>query len=202
MSGKIIPFFSATQIQRIEDYEQYYHAKGYIRRKSERYKDSRKPNAELLPLMSRAGYAKYAKFRAHRASWDQCRKDVPLAYLHAIGVDLKVLGFSVSLDREEYDRVSRVPCSPRYFTARLMPTVYRSIGLPDGIGEDEATEMVKRYAAEKGIQCCISITQIKTIWIRPDGRVTYTYFWPAVRYTRTMAVFGSDGSGIGISRLK
>ena len=195
--SQVIPFLSAREINKAEDYERLFHTKNYIRQNSKKIKDSRKPTEELLNLMKASNYSKFQKFREHRYLWDNCKKDIPLSYLKAIGINLEILKFAVELDIEEYERALEIAHYPKYFTIRRMACVYQSIKIPDGFSESRAIEFAKEYKSN----CCIVIEEFKSIFIEPNGNVKYYYYRPEVKINKRMVSFGYAGTGIGTVRI-
>ena len=202
MSQKAIPFLSARKINRTEDYVRYFHTKAYIRQKSEQFPDNGRKNPVVRQLMAACGYADVGKFRKHREWWDHLEKDIPIAYLEAIGVVRETLEFTVSLDAEECDSALQVPRYPRYGIIHYMPFAFGTIHLPPNTPEDEAIEIIKNYAREKKLfTCCINYPDLKTICIKPDGKVSVVTFRPSLHFANGKAVFSGDGSLIGQVRI-
>lgn len=202
MGRQIIPFFSALEINNSYDYERFFHTKSYIQNQSSKYRDpSLKQNPVVLDLMEKSGYKKLHKFRNHRKDWDNARGEAPLGYLNAIGVDLKILKFCVEADKWEYDRALQIPLFPKFVVVRYMSAVYGTMELPSDTSEYVAIEMVKDYSREHGFRCYINYPELKTVWIEPNGDVHYSYYRPSIRFTKNMVIFGSDGSGLGITTI-
>ncbi len=202
MSKQIISFLSAREINTLKDYEKFFHTKSYIQSKSPQYQDpSLKQNPVVLDLMEKSGYKKHQKFRRHRKEWDNARGEVPVGYLNAIGVDMKILNYCIEADQWEYDRALQIPLFPRFVVVRFMAGVYGNIEIPEGTPEFAAIEMVRDYSKEHGFRCCINYPELKTIWIEPKGDVNYSYYRPSVRFTKKKVIFGSDGCGIGITTI-
>ena len=198
MGNRVFPFFSAMEINTLDDYERFYHTRSYIQNQSSKYRDpSLKQNPVVLDLMEKSGYRKLHKFRNHRKDWDNARGKAPLGYLNAIGVDLKILESCVEADKWEYDRALHIPLFPRFVVVRYMAGIYGDMELPENTSEYAAIEMVKDYSREHGKRCCINYPELKTVWIEPNGDVNYSYYRPSIRFTKDRAIFGSDGSGIG-----
>jgi hypothetical protein len=197
-----IPFFSAREINSVDDYERLFHLKSYIKEKSGRFEYDRKKNPVLLDLMKKSGYAKYQKFQTHRKCWENLERNIPLAYLKAIGGDIDTIRQIFKTDVEEYDRALKVALFPKYWTVRIFAAMYQSRKFPPNIAEDEAIEFLKTFSAEKKLRCCINYPSIKTIWIEDFGKeVKYSYYRPAIKFTKNMLILSNDGSGIGVSTL-
>lgn len=202
MSGKsIIPFFSAREINSLDDFERFRNTKLFIRQKSLQIKDGMKQTPKLVELMRKCGYANFPKFREHRQEWDRLERKVPLVYLGAIGADLENVIQAVSLDQQEYDLALKIPLFPRFAVARLMACVYQDVEIPAGTAEDEAVELLKKISCEERCQYFINYPDLKTIWFENDGSVFYTYYRPSIRITRNWAFFSSNGSKYGQVRL-
>jgi len=202
--GKIIPWWSARKINEVGSYKRFLHTKAYIQQKSAEHKDSGRNNPTIQVLMEKCGYKKVEKFRAHRREWDNLERDIPLAYLRAIGVDLAVLKFTAKLDVEEYERALKSPLHPKCITVRWMAAVYSDFALPPETSETDAILFAQKFMREHKIElrCCIKYPDLKTIYIEPDGTVCTTYYRPSLRLTRTKAIFRTGGKDIGISRLR
>jgi len=198
MSEKPIPFFSSKQSNRVEGYERFRHAREYIREKSDSWKDLGSNAEQMRELMLACGYNDLEKFRKHRLEWDNLERQVPIAYLDAVGVDLETLKLKVKLDHDEYQSVLGVPLYPRYGTIRYMGGVYGSFPFPDDAPEVDAVLMLQEYSRVNKRQCCINYPDVKSIWINPDGNVFTTYYEPAIRITKKFVI--ALGSGIGIGR--
>lgn len=202
MSSKsIIPFFSAREINSLDDYERFRNTKSFIRQKSSQIKESLRQTPELLELKRKCGYANFPKFREHRQEWDRLERKVPLVYIGAIEADLESIIHAVSIDQQEYDMALRVPLFPRFAVARLMACVYQDVKLPVGATEDEAVEILKKISSEERCRYFINYPDLKTIWFESDGSVFYTYYRPSIRVTRKWAFFSSDGRRLGQVRL-
>jgi hypothetical protein len=148
--------------------------------------------------MARCGYRKLQKFQRHKAAWDRGQARIPLAYLEGIGVDLDLLRTAVELDQRALVAAVSVPLLPRYFTARLMAAVYQTTELPEGCTEEQAVEMVRRFAAKSGRECCIHFPGLKSVFIRPDGSVSTCLYKPELRIDNGKVSFGETGDALGM----
>jgi len=161
-------------------YEKFFHTASYIQKKSLLFDTSTGKN-EIQKLMDLCGYSKKQKFILHRKEWDRLERKIPKKYLEGIGADINTFHFTLDLDREEFERISRLPFFPDYATVRIMPGIFQSLTLPQGITEEEAIEIIKIYAKEKNIRCFINLPDIKSIRFEPDGMVQTFYFPPDIQ---------------------
>jgi hypothetical protein len=152
--------------------------------------------------MRKCGYSSLRKFRFHRKDWDNLERPVPRKYLQAIGVDINTLEFTVELDEEEYEKVLQFPFSPRKALLRVMPTVFTTVQLPDGVTEEEAVFLLKGLSRKTGKYGFINFENIKTTFAQPDGFVFTKYYKPLLRVTRDSVIASEDGRGIGKVTLK
>ena len=197
MKWKEIPFFSAQQINRVEDYVRFHHCKAYLRSKSDVCTNEK-------GLMVECGYSiknSLNKFRHHRNEWNDLERRIPLKYLSAISVDLDTLNFALELDCEEFDKATAIPFYPRVAGFRVMAAVYLQFDLPDNTSEAEAIEILKRFSAQKCFRSFIPVRDLKTIWVEPNGTVFTSYYRPCLEITKTYVEASSDGSWVGKSYL-
>jgi hypothetical protein len=184
----IVRRFVAREINESTQYVRFFHTRSYLEQKSRIFPYSVALHHDrIYQLMARCGYRNRRpdKFNAHRRQWDQLERPVPRAYLREIGADVEVLLFTAELDADEYDDVLRLPLTPRYATVRVMPAVYSRLELPEGIEEAEAVTYVRDFARKRGKRCCIGFRDIKTIWIEATGDVTYSFYRPQLRVTKS-----------------
>ncbi|RLE15733.1 MAG: hypothetical protein DRJ08_04965 [Acidobacteria bacterium] len=193
---KNVPFFSARKFNKIDEYTRFYHLKTLIKSKSEKVSTT----SELAKL---CGYKDAFKFNGHRKQFDELRRNVPVDYLNAIGIDLEELKRCAEVDMKEFERLKELqPLYPRYGIERIMPGIYNNIEIPDGTIEENAVEMVKSYAKEKMHRCNINYPSFKTIWIEPSGKVLTIYYPPTYRITKHMLIVEESGENIGQSNLR
>ena len=168
-------------LEKLSDYERFFHTKAYIKSKSESVTDDRR-------LMRRSGYACLRKFRFHRKAWDNLERPVPRKYLEAIGVDIETLKFTVELDTEEYQKALQLPLSPEIAQLRVMPTLFNTFRLPDGVTEEEAVVLLKRLSRKTGKYGFINHEKIKTTFAQPDGFVFTKFYKPLLRVANDMVI--------------
>ncbi len=198
--SKIIPFFSAREINTIGDYERFRNTRAYIKERSFLFGSSdNKKNALLDELMRQSGYSKFRKFREHRKEWDDLLRNIPLGYLFAIGVNIEELMRNVSIDMEEYRRALKIPLFPGSAVIRLMGGFYQDKKFPPATPEYKAIEILKEFSTANRLRCCINFHNLKTIWIEPGEEVHYSYYPPEIKITKKWAVIKSDGRFIGTS---
>jgi len=191
---EFLELFTKRPINSIEDYERFYHVKCYLRSRSKKYKTTRE-------LMRASGYGNIDKFRRHREAFDNLQRRVPLAYLRAIGVDFEVIKWCLKLDYRDFKRACKIPLYPKYAIARALAAVYISIPIPDNTPEDEAIEIVRSFAMEKGMNCCINYPGLKTIFIKPQGTVHTLFYPPELRFTKHWLVVEDGGESIGTVKI-
>ena len=199
---KEIPMLSARIINRVEDYEQHYHTRAYVRQKSDSFGTLDSNREKVQELMNTCGYKDFEKFCAHRQAWDALIGEVPLVYLDAIGVELEAIDLIVETDQEEYRKVLQIPRYPKAGTVRLMGGFYRDFKFPDNTPEADAILMLQEYSHENNLQCCINYRDILTIWIQPDGRITHAYYKPSFRLARRYVVFSTSKDMVGKVRIR
>lgn len=186
-----IPFFSARQINLIQDYQRFRNTKSYISSRSSRFETTRE-------LMEKSGYAKLNKFRSHRKEFDDMSRDIPLGYLEAIGINSATFRFCNELDYEEFESARNIEVLyPEYGTVRYMACVYSSVKFPSKLTEDMAVEYLQDHYGSKGFICWINYPDFKTVLIKPGENAKRFYYPPEIRYTKLHAVSIGDGSRIG-----
>lgn len=125
----------------------FIHTSKYIKQKSMQYCDYSLTNRPRQhALMHDVGYRSPEKFVRHRKLWDQMKKDIPLAYLKAIGVSMQEL---LKLAKQDY--VNYLYCLTQELKAdqfkvirglmavatEIIPEPYRQ--------EKDAVEYVRQY---------------------------------------------------------
>ncbi len=197
ISKKEIPIFSAKEINKVEDYERFFHTKAYINKKTGKLIYYKGKSHEIIKLARRCGYKGFNKFREHRKEWHNLERQIPRSYLNEINAKLDIIKFTVEIDQEEYKKAVKIAIYPRYATVRLMAAVYTSIELPEGVSENEAIEILKDYSKKKNRSCWITIYDIKTIWVYPSGNVHTTYYKPEIRISNKFLIPSLSGRDIG-----
>ena len=195
--SKIIPYFSAKKINKIDDYERYFHSKAYLMNKSGKLTYFKNEVDEIKELAKKSGYTKFNKFVKHRKEWYKMERKIPIKYLDSIGVKLDVLKFTIELDQKEFKEVLKLNFKPRYATVKLHPILYRSYELPPNISEEEAIEIIRNYAIKEGKRCFINYPDIKMITINHEGKVNKIYFKPDIKIESEYVYPAKDGVGIG-----
>ncbi len=178
----------------MQNYEFCGNIKAYLR---QRLESCEKSNQELMVA---TGYANARKFATHQKQWHYLKRDIPIKYLDAIKVDMKVLEFTIELDCENTKKALEIPRFPEYYICRLIAAVYITEDLPLGITEDEAIEWI--HKKDSFHRCCILYPGLLVIAIEPDGRVNRLYFTPKMQiFNKHWVKFSGDGSEIGTTRL-
>lgn len=189
--SQIIPVFTAREINETTQYVRFFHTRAYLEQKSRLIPYSIALHHEKIrTLMAACGYRKRRpeKFNAHRRQWDLLDRAIPRSYLSFIGADIDVMLFTAELDAQEYDYVVDMPLYPRYASVRLALGVYIRLELPEGITETDAVAFVRELAVHQSRRCCIGFRDIKTIWIEGTGEISYSYYRPQLRVTRSFVI--------------
>lgn len=202
--GREIPWFSATDVNKIEDYERFSNTKAYLKKKSGRLIFFKDQTDEIREMAENCGYKKFNKFVEHRKEWHELKRKIPLSYLEEIGARLDVIEFTVELDQEEFEQALNLTFSPDYFTVRMMPSVYINRKLPPGLTEKKAVEYVEEYSKKEKRICWIKISNIKTTWIYPEENKDklVTYYKPGFTVENNFFIPALSGRKIGKTRLR
>ena len=192
MSGAIS---SVHQLEKLSDYERFFHTKTYIKGKSDCFKNEKE-------LMRQCGYASQYKFRIHRKAWDNLERPIPRKYLLEIGVNLDTLGFTVELDGEEYEKALSLPFSPRKAVIIVLPAVFSQVELPENINEEDAIFILKKMSRKIGKYCFINFGNLKTVFAQPNGFVFTKYYRPMVEIKKDLVIASQDATTIGKVHLK
>ncbi len=192
----LIPNFSALKINQISDYIRFRNVKNYIQSKSKLVKNSQE-------LMAFSGYKNYTKFLKRRKDFDDCRRDIPLAYLEAIGVDVHTLEFCQELDLKEFEYTKEFKyISPSYATIRYMPAIYGNQEFPPNTTESEAIEILLEHCGNTNLQCMINYPGFKTVLVTGVGIKVRTVFYPPeFTISEKNLQFSWDGSNVGQTRF-
>ena len=186
---------SVHQLEKLSDYERFFHTKAYIKGKSDSFKNEKE-------LMRECGYANLNKFRIHRKAWDNLERPIPRKYLQGIGVSLETLQLTVELDGEEYEKALGLPYSPKRAVIRVMPAVFSTVELPKGIDEEEAISVLERMSRKTGKYCFINFGSLKTVFAEPDGIVFARFYRPTIEIKSDFIIASQDGAAIGKVSLK
>lgn len=181
---------SIHHVEKLSDYQRFFHTKSFIRCKSESFKNEKE-------LMRNCGYASLNKFRIHREAWDSLERPIPKKYLQGIGVSLETIEFTVELDAEEYEKAIGLPFSPTRAVIRVMPTIFSKVELPEGINEEGATFLLKKMSRKIGKYCFINFGSVKTVFAEPDGFVFTKFYRPNVEITKDLIIASHDGAAAG-----
>ena len=184
---KIIPIFSVPQANRLDDYIRFRHTKAYIRSKSLLHPSGKE-------IMASIGYRSLGKFIVHRKEWDELTRRIPVKYFSAIGVDLYVLRFTLELDQQEFDLALELPFSPKSYGVRLQPTIYHTMDFPSHTTEEQAIHFLKDYSKNTHTYCFITVPDIKSVWVQPDGAVLTTLYRPELEINKAWVKASELGS--------
>ena len=197
-----IPQFSARKINKVEEYDRFHHTKAYLKKKSGKLTFFKDEKDKIWDLAEKSGYKKFNKFVEHRKEWHQMERKIPRGYLDAIDVKLKVLKFTLELDQEEYAKALEISLYPDYATVRISAVQYNSYKFPPDTSEEEAIEILKKYAKKEERRCFINYPDIKTIGFRPDGSVYKLYYKPDIDITNEYVIPTEGGERIGKVKFK
>ncbi|MEO0138186.1 MAG: hypothetical protein ABIL86_11740 [candidate division WOR-3 bacterium] len=134
--------------------------------------------------------------------WNSCDRRIPRVYLETIDMDLEVLKFVVEVGRQEYESILQLLRSPKAGTIGCMAGVYGSYKFPDNISETDAIVMIQAYSRENHFQCCINYRDVITIWIDPNGIISYAYYQPKIEIKKHEALISTSNQMVGRSFLE
>ena len=134
------------------------------------------------------GYKNPQKFLQHKKEWDAFEREIPREYLRYIGIERRVLEFTAELDYDDYKRALELPRYPQKATVRYMPAVYGGFSLPEGIDEEKAIILLKEFAREKNLRCCIHYCDLLTVFVEPRGQVWRKLYPPGLKFTRAFLI--------------
>lgn len=176
-------FLAGQQAQQPQDYQPYFHIKGYLRQKC-------RQSGKTIPELAQAcGYRKLDKFKRHLEAWLRVARPVPGKFLGAIGIEPKMLCKVQVLDFDSWEEAVKSVRVPQSFSARLMPAVWQSVSLPENLSETQAVDYVKEYARLRNRQCLINYAGLRATWIWPDGYHSHYYYWPNIEYRNRLVYF-------------
>ncbi|MBI5805805.1 hypothetical protein HZA73_07145 [candidate division TA06 bacterium] len=188
-------FLAGQQPEPSQDYQPYFHIRGYLRQK---YRQSGKTVPELAQA---CGYRKLEKFKRHMEAWLKATRPVPGKFLGAIGVEPEMLMKVQVLDFDSWEEAVKSVGAPLSFSARYMPAVWQSVPLPENLNEAQAVSYVKDFARLRNRQCLINYSGLRVTWIDPDGSSCRHYNWPAIEYKNRLVYFKLGSAQPGTTRL-
>jgi hypothetical protein len=194
--GKTIPFLSTRSINKIEDYQPFYHSKAYLNKKAGSLAYFKNQVPKIRKLAKKVGYKDFNQFIKHRKLWHDFSKKIPISYLEEIGVDLDVLKFTIELDQNDYQKALEIPLYPKSYTIQTRPLPF-SKPLPENISEAEAVELVRREVIIENKSCVIDYPYLKLIFIDTDGSVSTVYYQPEIKIKRGYVIPGKLNNSIG-----
>jgi hypothetical protein len=178
--GKTIPYLSARDINKVEDYTPFYHSKIYLKQKSGSLKYFEDQIPQIKKIAEKVGYKDFNQFIKHRKLWHEFQKKIPLIYLEAIGVKLDVLKFTIELDQNDYQKTLEIPLYPKSFIIQTRPFPLTK-RLPKNISEDKAIELIRKEAILNNKSCVINYPFLKKILIDSDGSLKTAYYQPDIK---------------------
>lgn len=188
MSDTISP---VHQLEKLSDYQRFFHTKSYIQSKSRAYKDETK-------LAEVCGYRNLTRFRFHRMEWDNLERPVPTKYLAEIEVDLNTLRFTVELDGEEYEKALDLPFFPKQAIIRLAARRFSTFNFVDGTSEQQAIAVLKDVSKKSHMFCLINVDEIKTVFVQPDGFSFTKYYSPIIEIRKDYVTASKEGQNLPI----
>jgi len=188
-------------------YERFYYSKRYVASLSARFRTK----DEIRELGARLGYNAEKgnfldKFTRRRGEWDAFERDIPYAYLEAIGVVWEELDACAEADYELFEREMAKPRYPRKAVVRYIPAVYGTYRFPEGTSEREAIEMLERSDYAR-FRRAIVYPELLVIWLEAhrDGPPTkdpvYDWFEPVFEKKKDRLSFRPPARGIGQTRI-
>ncbi|NBB91066.1 MAG: hypothetical protein GVY23_07660 [Spirochaetes bacterium] len=188
-------------------YERFYYCKRYVAGLSLRFQT----NNELRNLGARLGYnpekgSFIDKFTRRRAEWDSFERDIPCAYLEAIGVLWAELDVCAEADYELFRQEIAKARYPRKAVVRYIPAVYGTYRFPEGTSEREAIEMLERSNYAR-FHRAIVYPELLVIWLgaHRDGGggtdVVYDYYEPVFEKKKDRLQVRPPARGIGQTRI-
>lgn len=70
----------------------------------------------------------------------------------------------------EMERRNNLPPFKPYIVRRLIPAVYQSISVPEGLSNEELIEYTLKKSAEEHFYMCLQLNYDLRYWIQPDGK--------------------------------
>lgn len=127
----------------------------------------------------RAGYRNVAKGANKLVTIERGENPFPRPELRerfapALGVSADAVFGALCEDFERLDRDV-----PPEVIVRMIPGVLMSLKLPDGCTVREAIDLAKQYSAEYNVKVCVTFSNIRGLYIRPDGSSFESYGLPS-----------------------
>ena len=194
--GKTIPFLFTRSINKIEDYQPFYHSKAYLKQKVGSLTYFKDQIPKIRKLAKKVGYKDLNQFIKHRKLWHDFAKKIPISYLEEIDVKLDVLKFTIELDQNDYQKALEIPLYPKSYTIQTRPLPF-SKPLPENIPEAEAVELVRKEAIIENKSCVINYPSLKLIFIDTDGSVSKAYYQPEIKIEGGYVIPGKLNNSIG-----
>ena len=163
----------------VKNYEMFFHTSRFITDKSKGF-DIYSDDQEKLRLRQLLGLDDERYFTIEREAWNSVKKDIPLAYLNAIGADLKTIEFTLELDLEEYEKETVRSSSIRFASTKIMKGLYQHLSLPLDITDEKAVEIMKAFSVEIGQKSAIHYPELKLIVFHSDGSIEQKDFVPVL----------------------
>lgn len=183
-------------------YERLGRCKAHLRAKSERCW-SRSEHERIGALLgyntSKGGFTD--RFAARRREYGQLQRDVPLAYLDAIGADRAELFRCLADDFRAYEDALFAPRFPKGAGVRLMPTVYIAEYFESGTLERRAIQILAEKHPTR--VCTIHYGDLLLVTVHRRVRTaSYSAQPPELRFTSTALTTAAAWRNVGQTRLK
>ncbi len=195
---KELPPFSASECKSISDYIPFRQTSHYLKARSGPFTDTH----ELLALCGYSRRSSYGKFVRHQFEWNRLKRNIPLRYLSVIGAEREQVEAKGRADIAEYDHALGLPFYPKNGIIRLMPAVYAEYKFEPFTPEIDCIRILQAYSKEKGLSTCINCPRIRTIWIEPSGRISHSYYFPTLTFTKVELIPSYSGEEIGTAFIK
>jgi len=189
----------------VTGYKRLGYTQDYINQKYHSYFDAlltaAEKKAKLTELAILSGYAKIYKFETHQQEFITLKRPVPVKFMNALGIDNRILDFTVELDLEHYKAAFGYQYQVGYFITRYLAAVYSSRDFPEPVPEEEAIAIVKAFCMEKQLQCLINVLNLKSVFFFPNGDIKYKYFYPEYSKKGAFYTFTAGNKDYGTTKV-
>jgi hypothetical protein len=157
--------------------------------------DSKRLPVGLPTMMQAAGYTNRTKFlRRIKKSWLQAQGRIPWPFVEYLGITREDLCLMLEFDRQDFRQVLMNANRPTTFHFRLMTCVYRRVRLPENCTENDAISFVQQFMKNqpdhvRKAPAWFTSDNIKTVFVHEDGRVSTSYYKPAIIFEHNFVVF-------------
>jgi len=187
-------FLTDSKLKPPMDYVTYGCLRGYLRQKLEGC-------GKTIPELAQACGYKLEKFKRHLVLWLKAERPIPKSFLDAIGLEPEMVYKVLEIDLDLYEQAVKKVCLPSTFSAKLMPAIWQSVRLPEGMDEAEAERHVADFAKREKRECLINFEGLRETWIEPDGSIYRRFRRPSLEFKKRMLYFTLSSRQPGTSRL-